>query len=219
MTRHVAQYRILKDITFQRFINEPTRLPEQLGIQDGPSPHLAESHPSIVYRYASRSEDTRTLIACILPESGFLPSTGYVHGVATFGGRQEVLALLAVMNSFCCDWWVRRIVDRHVTAPVVNNLPLPRWNEKDIEDVSHLASELVSRGEQTTVGGLGRLLDTSDLEAFSVSELRAHVEARVAIGFGIATDEMPTIFNDFSAAACPIGLREQIVRIMEAHFE
>jgi len=59
-----------------------------------------------------------------MPQSGYIHTAGYIHGVDDEAGTSASsrMALLAYLNSFTCDWWSRRIVDRHVTAPVINNL-------------------------------------------------------------------------------------------------
>ena len=70
-----------------------------------------------------------------------LPISDFSDGLKDFVGRVEhgnlsvvtiitlvLLALLGLLNSLACDWWARRFVDRHVTAPVVNSLRLPEWS-------------------------------------------------------------------------------------------
>ena len=63
------------------------------------------------------NDNTRTLIAAVLPESGYLYSKGYAHGLRTpaAGNDCDLLALLGYLNTFIADWWCRRFVDRHVT--------------------------------------------------------------------------------------------------------
>jgi hypothetical protein len=85
MARHVEPYRITRGGPFQRFIPDPKKLvPLNLGVTlEGGEPVISPNHPVIVFRYPSRNDDTRTLIATALDGRGFLYSKGYVHGLRT----------------------------------------------------------------------------------------------------------------------------------------
>jgi len=105
---------------------------------------------------------------------------------------RALLALLGFLNTFTCDWWVRRFVDRHVTAPVVNTATLLR------------------ESRQSTLAGSRRLPKAA---AMAHIEARVKLEVLAAQGFDLGPGDMATMLSDFSdgAAACPASLRAAIL--------
>ncbi|BBY96386.1 hypothetical protein MGALJ_60550 (plasmid) [Mycobacterium gallinarum] len=210
MTRHVVAYGIDDTIAFQRFISDPAALPNGVTAVDGVA-GFDESHPVVIMRHPSRNDDSRTMIATALPRAGFVHNKGYVHAVKHAGGTgtAELLALLGFLNTFTCDWWVRRFVDRHVTAPVVNNVRLPDWSAEQIERAAELAAALLREQGQDTLAA-DRVLPTTEGDPVAA---RVELEALAAAGFGLQTDQMRTLLSDFSdgAAACPAPLRTAIL--------
>ncbi|MGV0787575.1 hypothetical protein ABQF33_11700 [Mycolicibacterium sp. XJ2] len=218
MTRHVSAFGIDDTIAFQRFVNDPAALPRRLGVTvvDGRTV-LDESHPMVTYRYPSRNNDSRTMIAAALPEAGFLHNNGYAHAVRHADGTHTaaLLALLGFLNTFTCDWWVRRFVDRHVNTRVLANVRVPQWSAGDISAAATLAAALVQRSGQTTLSGR-RTLPTTEAVG-SELEARVELETLAARGFGLDADDMATILSDFStgAAACPPALRDAITKAIK----
>ena len=212
MTRHVNAFHIADTIAFQRFVPNPESLPRGgVGSRDGESV-LDESHPMLIYRYPSRNDDSRTMIAAALPRSGYLHNNGYVHAIRHAPGTStsSLLALLGYLNTFTCDWWIRRFVDRHVNTRVINNIRLPDWTPAQITAVAQLSSTLLREGGQSTLAGSRRLLKPTFKTPL---EARVELELLAAQGFSLGTSEMATVLSDFSegAAACPASLREAIL--------
>lgn len=212
MTRHVNAFHIDDTIAFQRFVPKPESLPRGgVGSRDG-RVILDESHPVIIYRYPSRNDDSRTMIATALPRSGYLHNNGYVHAIRHAPGTSttSLLALLGYLNTFTCDWWIRRFVDRHVNTRVINNIRLPDWKPAQIDAAAQISSTLLRDGGQSTLAGsrrLPKLMPKAPLEA------RVELEVLAAQGFSLGTSEMATVLSDFSdgAAACPASLRAAIL--------
>ncbi|WP_276247552.1 hypothetical protein [Haladaptatus sp. YSMS36] len=219
MTRHADQYEINNRKNFRRFV-DPDNL-YQIGngvekIDDG-SVILGSEHPAVTFRHVSRNDDTRTVISLMLPESGYLYNAGYVHAVDHEKGTspEKLFALLAYMNSFTCDWWCRRIVDRHVTAPVINNLPIPKWDDDQIADAAEIAAELTRRGGVKTIPGGHDVDQYAGRKDDDEIELRARIEHLVADGFNLDSTHLETVLNDFSDKACPKALSDAIGEEME----
>jgi hypothetical protein len=217
MTRHVDPYRITRSEVFQRFIPNPQGLASLgLGVvlKKGKAV-LGPDHPFIVYRYPSRNDDTRTLIATALDEKGFLYSKGYVHGLRTPGASvRDILALLGYLNSFVCDWWVRRFTDRHITQPVMKNIPLPGWEEKDRETVAKLVSALLVRGGTRRLPGGAELVADPGLGGVEDMDLFARIDKQVLEGFGLGYAEFEAALEDFSENACPELLRAKVRELL-----
>jgi len=215
MARHVDQFKVATEVPFQRFITEPKKLiPLNKNIVvDHGRVILGADHARIVYRYPARSDDSRTMIATYLPDHGYLPSTGYIHAVAApHQDRNMVLALLGFMNSLVADWWVRRFVDRHVTAPVVNALPLPAWSETDILRVASEVGVILSGDEL-----LKSEFETPATGSKERDAARLKVEIAVVRGFGLEAHEVRTILAGFSDtdSVAPRIVREGLRAIAE----
>ena len=144
------------------------------------------------------------MIATMLPEQGFIYCKGYIHAIDHDGEAtsEELLALLAYLNSFTCDWWLRRIVDRHMNSPMTNNLPIPDWDDSQISRAADLAAELTRRG------GIYSSVDED--------EIRAKIESLVTKGFELKRDELDTVLRDFTKKACSDDLRDRIRELAEA---
>lgn len=214
MTRHVDAFRIAVEEKFRRFVEQPSDLAAlQLGVRvyDG-HPHLGEDHPAIVYRYPSRNDDHRTLIATALPGSGYMYSKGYVHGVRIPADTdtEKILALLGLMNSFICDWWVRRFVDRHVTKQVLESIPIPEWNSEQISEVAgHAAALLIHHGVKEVAGK--RDITLYAWPSSSVDEHIVAIEYAVMSGFQLTKARLHSILGDFTDKGCPPSLRTHLV--------
>ncbi len=218
MTRSVDQFEINEEKEFRRFVD-----PEELYEEDddltksGSEIRFSKDHPTVTFRHVSRNDDTRTMIATMLPEAEFVYCKGYVHAVDHQAGttKEELLALLAYFNSFTCDWWARRIVDRHVTSPAINNLPIPAWDDEQIDRAANLAAELTRRGGTETLSGSRTIPEDTGYETTDRGEIRAQIESVVAKGFELKRDELVTILHDFSKKACSGDLRERIISLAE----
>jgi hypothetical protein len=205
MARHVDQYCISSD-AFRRFV-PPSSL-AQLERRDVVSINtgfeLSPAHPPIVYRFPSSAENSRTLIATVLPECGVLYSTGYAHGIAILSDAStiDILALLGVMNSVPVDWWARRLVDRHVTASIVRALPLPNWDEATRKDVGELVAGILQLNGITKIAGPRSIPDPGrvDIEA-SLSR----IDALVANGLGVSPNELRAMFDDFTESEAVVS--------------
>lgn len=213
MTRHVDAYRITRESVFQRFIPNPEKLvPLELGVVfKGREVVIGSNHPINIFRYPSTYDNTRTLIATVLDEKGFLYSKGYVHGLRTVGATpRETLALLGYLNSFLCDWWVRRFTDRHVTLPVLKNLPLPNWSKDVREAVSGLVTSLVVRGGTNQLPGGQTLSSSPRLDDLEDVDLLVEIEKYVVEGLGLGYKEFLIALEDFSDNACSGIFREKL---------
>lgn len=219
MTRHVDAFRIATEEPFRRRLSSVQPLVELgLGLIESESRvAFAQDHPPLVFRYPTMNDNSRTLIASALPASGYLYSKGYAHGLRILanGTTERILALLAYLNSFAADWWTRRFVDRHMTLPVLSNLPLPRWDEEQIARAARLAAELLRRGGTSTIAGDRILPATGDIMGLSRTELLVEIERLATAGFGLGQGHLRAILTDFSVEGCPPDLRIQLVGAVE----
>ncbi len=219
MTRHIAPFEIAREIGFQKYVTESYKLAalENGVVMEESRPILGESHPAIVYRYPSRNDDARTVVAAGLPAEKFLPSTGYAHTIRHPIGtpKESVLALLGYLNSRVCDWWARRIVDRHVTAPVVNGLPLPDWNHDDVWRVSRLTAALLLRaGVERLAGGIQLEEEDAGTVGLTTAELAVLLDKAAFEGFGLSQERASVVLEDFTERGYDLGLRSALLDSM-----
>ncbi len=212
MARHIMPYGIDQSKSYNRYIPKPEALiPLGLGVSTkGGQTVIAPEHPVLVYRYPSRGDDSRTLIVSALEEQGRLYSVGYVHGIRheRSPSWDQLLALLAFLNTFTCDWWVRRFTDRHVTRSILVNIPLPRWDNKARREAASIAEELLVRGSFRRLPG-GRVLEGQrEFQESTHQELQARLEALTLKGFDLAGEDLEIILDDFTESGCPADLRD-----------
>lgn len=216
MTRHVAAYMMAPDRN-GLWIADPRQLlaldkglvQDELG-----NVRLDATHPVIVYRFPTNNDNSRTLIATMLPAEGWLYSKGYVHGISVPRGTKSsvLLALLGYLNSIPADWWARRFVDRHLGKRIIEGLPLPEWTETHIHQVAVNVSELLRRGNGPAYSPGGNVQLLSRPQSFANKtnwELFAEIDRLAIQGLGIANAGLSTMLRDFSSrpAAVPAEYR------------
>ena len=80
--------------------------------------------PRLAYREVAAATNRLTLIAAILPAGTISVHTVFCLRTAMPVDEQDVLC--ALLNSFVANYLVRRWVTTHVTASIVERLPVPR---------------------------------------------------------------------------------------------
>jgi hypothetical protein len=216
MTRHVVQFGIDVGPGFRRFVANPSQLvPLRLGVIQAArqGPVVGPDHPPIVFRYPTMNDNSRTLLATALPEQGYIYSKGYVHGlrIPATHTPADVLALLGFLNSFTADWWVRRFTDRHMTLPILKNLPLPDWAPVVRTEVAELVETLLVRGGTKSMARKSTLVESNHFADASDTDLKVKLERVVLAGFGLGEEHLQTILSDFSAEGCPAPLRKALL--------
>lgn len=81
--------------------------------------------PRIAFRDVSRSTDSRTVRAALVPPEVFIVHLA-PYLVWPRGDVRDVTYLLGVLSSLPLDWFARRFVETHLTFFVFNPLPIPR---------------------------------------------------------------------------------------------
>lgn len=212
MTRHVDAYRLTDDLDGKR-ISDPSVLATLKSgvILVEEKPVLDKGHPPLVFRFPSRNEDSRTLIATALPAAGWLFSKGYAHGIRFLkpASDTDVLALLGYLNSIPADWWARRFVDRHLGKRIISGLPLPDWSSTDRETVAGLVASLLRSNGYTSLAGGRHLPDAS--EELDALDIRGRIDALAASGLQLSLEEVEVMFSDFEDSMDSLPSRQRDV--------
>ncbi|MFD9778349.1 Eco57I restriction-modification methylase domain-containing protein [[Kitasatospora] papulosa] len=213
MTRHVVQFGLDFTSPVKQFVQHLAGAVQKsrgVVMREG-SVTLSDAHPMIILRHPSRSDDSRTLITAALPEAGILHNKGYVHAVmhdpTGTANETERLALLGLLNTVAVDWWARRFVDRHITAPIINQIPLPDWTDEHIQTAATITSSLLARrGYDRLAGGI----TVGDASADDDTTLLARLEHLALDGYGLDRAALELIAADFNETGLPTSFREAL---------
>ncbi|HBK09471.1 MAG TPA: hypothetical protein DDZ81_27015 [Acetobacteraceae bacterium] len=145
-------------------------------------PNVAEAatHSRLVFRDIARSNDERTMIACIAPPGTVFGHTATVEKAPWARDIMDSLVLCAVFNSFPFDWLVRLKAATHLSLYLLNALPVPDFtaNERKF---------LASAALRISCGRSG--YDSPD---------RAAIDAVVARAYGLDRGQYEHLLADFS---------------------
>jgi hypothetical protein len=87
----------------------------------------AARHTRLVFRDIARSNDERTMIACLAPPGSVFGHTATVEQAPWVRKPQDAALLCAVFNSFPFDWLIRQKAATHLSLYLLNDLPMPRF--------------------------------------------------------------------------------------------
>jgi len=165
---------------------------------DGES-DLPMYRPRIAFRDVCRSNDSRTLICCLVP-----PGVVLVHPAPYLVRRQGNLVdeayLLGIMSSIPLDWYVRRLVELHVTFELLSRFPIPRPAEDDGRRtrVAEIAGRLAAKDDRFAdwAQGAGVPVDSVST-ATERADLEAELDANASSLFGLTRDQVEHVFVTF----------------------
>ncbi|MFC7527580.1 Eco57I restriction-modification methylase domain-containing protein [Actinoplanes sp. GCM10030250] len=216
MTAHVDAFAFDPTEPYKQYVTDMNALVRKdrgVVVRDG-EVVLGERHPMIIVRHPSRSDDSRTMIATALPERGLLHNKGYIHAVmhAEDTSEEARLALLGLLNTNAADWWVRRFADRHITAPVVNQIPLPDWSQQRVAEAAEITSVLLNLHGATILAGgvdVGQRARSASIHVRGLDdvELRARLERLALAGYGLTIDDLNQMLQDFNLKGTPDNFR------------
>ncbi len=102
---------------------------------------------------------------------------------------ERLLAWVAIVNSFPFDWMLRRVLTTTVNYFLLQSIPLPRLARGGLpwRKLAASADEL-------------RRLDTAGARPSTherMAQLRAEIDAEVAVAYGLSLDDMELMLSDF----------------------
>ena len=146
--------------------------------------------PRLAYREVAAATNRLTLIAAILPAGTISVHTVFCLRTAMPVDEQDVLC--ALLNSLVANYLARRWVTTHVTASIVERLPVPRLSrDTPLFAAIAAASARLRAGERT-------------------SHLVADVRTQAARAYGINGDDYAYILDSFPLI--PAGERAAALR-------
>ena len=172
-------------------------------------------HCRIAFRDVTRSTDSRTVRACLVP-----PGTPLTNSAPylVFAGWESIsqASLLGVMNSIPLDWVARRYVETHLNFYVLNMLSLPPIDNTPWERVGRLAARLSCVDGRFVEFAAEAGVDCGLLTDSQRGEMRAEIDALVARAYDLTEDELRFIFTDFTENAVSTAYRKQVLEKFES---
>ena len=169
----------------------------------------------VAFRDVSRSTDSRTVIACLVPPGVFLTNTAPY--LAFVDGDETTQAVcLGVMNSLPFDWQARRFVEIHVNFFILEGLVVPRLDDEDSDMVARCTARLSAADDRFSGFARASGVDVGPLSQVERQRLLVEIDARVARAWDLTPDDLAVMFDDFTTDAVSGGYRaDLLVRLGE----
>jgi len=169
-------------------------------------PMIAEAarHYRLAFRDIARSNDERTMIACIAPPGVVFGHTATVEKAPWARTNANALVLCALFNSFPFDWLVRQKAATHLSLYLLDALPVPCFSDAARRFLAHGALRLSCNhagysalwAERTDDGRQKPVVEDRWL-------LRAQIDAVVALAYGLTQADYARVLSGFSHRSCP----------------
>ena len=159
------------------------------------------------FRDVAASTNERTMIATIVPGGVFTGNT--IISSTSPANNKYLLAIVALLNSFVVDSFIRKKVTSHCNMFVVYQLPVPRLTEKDaafgpiVERAARLICTTPEFDDLAREVGLNSHAD-GVTNAVARARLRAELDALIAHLYGLTETEFVHILATFPLVAEPI---------------
>jgi hypothetical protein len=137
-----------------------------------------------VFRDIARSNDERTMIACMAPPGTAFGHTATVEKTPWARPLTDALTLCALFNSFPFDWLVRQKTATHLSLYLLYGLPVPDLTAPFLAQAAHE-------------------LSTGRTERHAAWILRAEIDAEIARRYGLTRDQYRHILASFSHRSHP----------------
>ena len=164
----------------------------------------------VAFRDVARSDDSRTVRACLVPPGALLTNTA---PYLPFLGGDEIAqaACLGVMNSLPFDWQARRYAEIHMNFFILEALAVPDLNDDDYAAIGRAAARLSAMDKRFAAFAEAVGVEHGRLSAGERQRLRAEIDARVARAWKLTEADLETMFTDFSADAVPPAYRALVI--------
>jgi len=153
--------------------------------------------PRIGFRKISRSTDSRTTIAALLP-----PNIGLYDGVQYIrlidGGPIIEAYLLGIISSLPFDWLTRSIVEVNLTLDIFNNMPIPIFNNSEIQKkLLNISSRLACIDKRFIEWAKKVGVDYGPVSDDEKQDMIEELDAVVANLYGLNEKQLIHIFETF----------------------
>jgi hypothetical protein len=162
----------------------------------------AARHYRLAFRDIARSNDERTMIACIAPPGVVFGHTATVERSPWARPNTDALVLCALFNSFPFDWLVRQKAATHLSLYLLDALPVPRFSDTARRFLAHAALRLSCNHAGYAALWQEQVRSKQYIPA-PRSELRAQIDAVLADSYGLGRDLYERVLGGFSHRSDP----------------
>ncbi len=186
-------------------------LAESVPVKDRRQAVLAElERARVAFRGISRSNDSRTVRACLIPPKVFLANSAPYLALIGADERAEA-ACLGIMNSLPFDWQARRFVEVNLNFFILESLTVPDLNDESFTEIARAAARLSAVDERYTGFAAAAGVECGPLPERERWRLLVDIDARVARAWKLTVDDLWIMFGDFTADAVPLAHREALI--------
>ena len=175
----------------------------------------------VAFRRLTRSTDSRTTIACLVP-----PKTPLTDAIAciAFGSRNdrkevwkplEKTYVLGVLNSIPFDWLARRYVETTFNHFIMYGMSFPKLGDTDWRRIGILAARLSCVDPRFVEFATKAGVECGPLTDAQSNDIRAEIDALVTHAYCLSADELRFVFTDFSENAVNFAYRELVLEKFE----
>lgn len=154
----------------------------------------------VAFRDVSRSTDSRTVRACLVPPRTPLTDKA-PYLVFPSGGPLAEAYVLGVLNSLPFDWQGRRYIEQQLKYFILDMLCFPPDDVVDHEGIARRAARLSSVDARFADFAEQAGVEHGPLFEPERDKLRAEIDARVAHAYGLTEDNLRFILTDFTERA------------------
>ncbi len=154
----------------------------------------------LAFRDVARSTDMRTMIATVIPPMNFAGNTAILS--RDFTNKEELLFAVVALNSFVCDFVLRKKVSAHCNMFYVYQTPIPRLTKADrpfqkiVERAAKLICTTPEFDDLAAEVGLGSYTKgiTDEVQR---AQLRAELDGIIAHLYHLTETEFAHILSTF----------------------
>lgn len=154
------------------------------------------AHYRVAWRDVASATNERSAIACVLPPRTAAKDTSLTVWGGSLDG-ERVLALAAVISSFCFDYLIRFGGKTHLKYGAVNPTPVPSFST--IQPSVPLIAEAVCRTAE--FDGLWMQVHSDAprlaLDVWEIAQRRASIDAAVAGAYGLSLQQYAAVLSTF----------------------
>ena len=154
--------------------------------------------PRVSFRDVSRSTDSRTVRAALLPQEVFIANQA-PYLLWPRGDKKDEAFLLGVLSSIPLDWYARRFVETHVNYYVFNPFPIPRPSRDDVgwQRVVELAGRLACPDDRFAAWAETVGVECGPLAGDEKDDTIHELDAVVSHLYGLSEAQLVHIFETF----------------------
>jgi hypothetical protein len=192
--------------TFHQYLDHWHSRPRYSVAASALKPAMEETthHYRLAFRDIARSNDERTMIACIAPPGVVFGHTATVERAPWARTNADALVLCALFNSFPFDWLVRQKAATHLSLYLLDALPMPCFSAAARRFLAHAALRL-SCNHAGYTGLWQEQVGRKRGVPFSHRDLRARIDAVVADAYGLDRNGYEQVLRSFSHRSDPVA--------------